>query len=184
MGRLRHFNRDEVLEKAMPLFWKRGFADTGLQDIEKATGVNKSGLYAEFKNKEDLFLSALRHYGKTHKGGKILSAEPLGWNNIDKFFKSFLGGRHVCEGCFAVNSLRELALLSPEAQSIMTETRGQLRQLFVKNIAAEKTKMSPEALADMLMTFFSGVAIEQNLKAARASAARKAKDFVQQMRSM
>ena len=43
----------------MPVFWRRGFADTSLHELEQATGVNKSGLYAEFKDKEDLFVQSL-----------------------------------------------------------------------------------------------------------------------------
>ena len=42
MGRPKSFSREEVLEKAMPVFWKHGFADTSLQELERATGVNKS----------------------------------------------------------------------------------------------------------------------------------------------
>jgi hypothetical protein len=52
----------EVLEKAMPVSWKHGFADTSLQELERATVVNKSGLYTEFRDKEDLFVACLRHY--------------------------------------------------------------------------------------------------------------------------
>ena len=62
MGRPKSFSREDVLEKAMPVFWKRGFAATSLQDLEQATGVNKSGLYAEFRDKEEIFLECLRHY--------------------------------------------------------------------------------------------------------------------------
>ena len=62
MGRPKGFSREEVLEKAMPVFWKHGFADTSLQELERATGVNKSGLYTEFRDKEDLFVACLRHY--------------------------------------------------------------------------------------------------------------------------
>jgi hypothetical protein len=32
-----------LLEKAMPVFWTYGFSNTSLQDLERATGVNKSG---------------------------------------------------------------------------------------------------------------------------------------------
>ena len=35
MGRPKNFSREEVLEKAIPVFWKKGFADTSLQDLEK-----------------------------------------------------------------------------------------------------------------------------------------------------
>ena len=54
MGRPKKFTREAVLEKALPVFWRHGFADASLHELEQATGVNKSGLYAEFKDKEIL----------------------------------------------------------------------------------------------------------------------------------
>ena len=181
MGRPTNFERDEVLEKAIPLFWKRGFADTGLQDLEKATGVNKSGLYSEFKNKEDLFMSCLMHYAKTSKGGEILSAEPLGWKNIENFFDYVLTDG---KGCFAVNSMRDLALLPKEAQSIMTESRAGLRRILARNISVEKTNTPSETLAGLLLILFSGIAIEQNLQTGKALPDRKIKDFIRLVRDM
>jgi AcrR family transcriptional regulator len=50
-----------VLTKAIPVFWKRGFADTKVEDLEEATGVNKSGLYSEFSSKEEIFVESLKH---------------------------------------------------------------------------------------------------------------------------
>jgi AcrR family transcriptional regulator len=50
-----------VLTKAIPVFWKRGFADTKIEDLKEATGVNKSGLYSEFGSKE-IFVESLKHY--------------------------------------------------------------------------------------------------------------------------
>jgi AcrR family transcriptional regulator len=70
MGRPRKFSREGVLQKALPVFWKYGFARTTLPDLEQATGVNKSGLYAEFDSKEALFLACLRHYLETRSGSK------------------------------------------------------------------------------------------------------------------
>jgi AcrR family transcriptional regulator len=183
MGRPKNFNRTEVLEKAMPLFWKRGFADTGLQDLEKATGVNKSGLYSEFKNKEDLYLETLRHYGATRKSREVLSQEPLGWDNVEKFLKLKLICKDGLKGCFAVNSMREISLLPPEAQEIMAESRNNLKRLFLKNVSAEKTKMAPEALTEILSTFFSGLCIEQNMKTAKSSI-QKIEDFMRFLHSV
>src|SRR5258708_4251117 len=51
-----------ALDRAIPVFWKHGFANTTLQHLEPATGVNKSGLYSEFKDKEDLFLASLARH--------------------------------------------------------------------------------------------------------------------------
>jgi AcrR family transcriptional regulator len=72
----------------MPVFWKHGFADTSLQDLERATGVNKSGLYTEFRDKEDLFLACLRHHLESQNKRGLLTKEPLGWKNIEMFLKS------------------------------------------------------------------------------------------------
>ena len=90
------------------MFWKHGFADASLQELEKATGVNKSGLYAEFSGKEELFLESLRFYLDRMPQRELLTVEPLGWDNIEQFLK--LGPRNTegQKGCFAVSSMRVL----------------------------------------------------------------------------
>ena len=87
MGRPKNFNREGVLEKALPVFWRRGFADASLHELELATGVNKSGLYSEFKDKGDLFMQSLQYYLESLDKKGLLTAEPLGWNNIERFLK-------------------------------------------------------------------------------------------------
>ena len=81
MARPKNFSRDGVLEKALPVFWKHGFADTSLQELGKATGVHKSGLCSEFSGKEDLFLESLRFYLDRMPQRELLMAEPLGWDS-------------------------------------------------------------------------------------------------------
>src|ERR1700689_1256556 len=110
MARPKNFSREGVLEKALPLFWKHGFADASLQELEKATEVNKSGLYAEFSGKEELFLESLRYYLDRMPQLALLVVEPLGWGNIEQFLK--LGPRNAegQKGCFAISSMRELAI--------------------------------------------------------------------------
>ena len=85
MGRRRNFSREDVLTKAIPMFWKRGFADTKVEDLEEATGVNKSGLYSEFRRKE-IFVESLKHY-LSQLDASVLQREPLGWQNIRKFLR-------------------------------------------------------------------------------------------------
>ena len=109
MGRPKNFNREEVLEKAMPVFWKHGFSDTSLQELERATGVNKSGLYSEFRDKEDLFVACLRHYLESQEKRGLLTKEPLGWENVETFLKHGPLNKEAQKGCFSVNSMREFA---------------------------------------------------------------------------
>src|SRR5882757_6070217 len=87
MGRPKNFSREGVLEKALPVFWRSGFAEASLHELEVATGVNKSGLYSEFKDKEDLFTQSLQYYLESLEKKELLTAEPLGWNNIERFLK-------------------------------------------------------------------------------------------------
>jgi AcrR family transcriptional regulator len=79
MGRNKQFERDDVTEKALQAFWRKGYVDTSLKDLEEATGVFKPVLYSEFGDKEGLFLECVRHYRKHYSGQLLLLREPLGW---------------------------------------------------------------------------------------------------------
>jgi AcrR family transcriptional regulator len=184
MGRPKNFDREEVLEKAMPVFWKHGFADTSLQDLERATGVNKSGLYTEFQDKEDLFLACLRHYLDQQGKRGLLTKEPLGWKNIEMFLKSGPLNKGEKQGCFAINSMREFAILPDEAYGAITENRVLLQQLLAMNIEAEKPRMAAAAIAEMVLSFFSGLCIERNLKSGKASSTRKVENFMAALQSL
>ena len=184
MARPRNFSRGGVLEKALPVFWKHGFADASLQELEKATGVNKSGLYSEFSGKEDLFLESLRFYLDRLPQLSLLTVEPLGWDNIEQFLK--LGPRTTegQKGCFAVSSMRELAILPPAAIEMLGQGRVQLKQLIAKNIEAEKPKADVKDLAGIVLTFFTGLSVEQNLKPSRVATVRKVDNLMRVLRSL
>ena len=184
MGRPKNFSREEVLEKAMPVFWKHGFSDTSLQELERATGVNKSGLYSEFRDKEDLFVACLRHYLESQEKRGLLTKEPLGWNNVETFLRDGPLNKGEQKGCFSVNSMREFAILPDEAHAIVAENRATLQRLLALNIKAEKTKMAPDAIAEMILSFFSGLCIERNLKSGKAASTRKIESLMQVLRSL
>jgi TetR/AcrR family transcriptional regulator, copper-responsive repressor len=184
MGRPKSFSREEVLEKAMPVFWKHGFADTSLQELERATGVNKSGLYTEFRDKEDLFVACLRHYLQSQEKRGLLTREPLGWNNVENFLKNGPLNKGERQGCFSVNSMREVAILPDEAYAVMTESRALLERLLAMNIAAENPGMAPSAIAEMVLSFFSGLCIERNLNSGKTSSNRKIENFMTALRGL
>jgi TetR/AcrR family transcriptional regulator, copper-responsive repressor len=184
MGRPKNFSREEVLERAMPVFWKRGFADTSLQELERATGVNKSGLYTEFRDKEALFVACLRHYLESQGKRGLLTKEPLGWNNVDSFLKNGPLNKGARHGCFSVNSMREFAILPEEAYAVVTENRALLQRLLAMNIEVEKPRMAPSAISEMVLSFFSGLCIERNLKSGKASSTRKIDNFMTALRKL
>jgi TetR/AcrR family transcriptional regulator, copper-responsive repressor len=184
MGRPKKFSREGVLEKALPVFWERGFADASLHELEVATGVNKSGLYSEFEDKEDLFVQSLRYYLEGLEKNGLLTAEPLGWNNIERFLKMGPCTIEGQKGCFAVSSMREFPILPSEAVAIITRSRSKLQRLIAKNIEVERPKMNAASLAELVLTFFTGLSLEHNLSSSRPSIVRKIDDLMNIVRAL
>jgi len=61
-GRPRAFNHDEALDKALMVFWSRGYEGASLNELTAALGINRPSLYAAFGNKEELFRKSLARY--------------------------------------------------------------------------------------------------------------------------
>jgi AcrR family transcriptional regulator len=184
MGRRKQFNREDVLDKTIPVFWKHGFAETKVQHLERATGVNKSGLYSEFDSKEDLFLASMRRYLKfVHERG-TLTKQPLGWDNIRDFLK-LSDGCWGQKGCFSVNSMREFSDLPSGAQEIMLESVMQFKNKLVRNLAVCRPRRDGnDTLASLILTFFCGICVEQNLGPSQRQIAKKIAQFMEMIRSV
>jgi TetR/AcrR family transcriptional regulator, copper-responsive repressor len=180
MGRPKNFSREEVLEKAIPLFWERGFADTSLQDLEKATGVNKSGLYSEFESKEQIFLESLKHYLSRRDGGMLLE-KPLGWDRIKHFLQQSCPAG-TSGGCLAIFSMRELAIVPEEAHQLVANSLENLKRNIAKNVAAASSHADADAVAEIIVTFFTGLCMEQNLGRRKAVSFRKIDSFIDILR--
>jgi TetR/AcrR family transcriptional regulator, copper-responsive repressor len=184
MGRPKGFNRETVLQKAMSVFWERGYADTSLRDLETATGVDRSGLYAEFKNMEDLFVESLKHYLQNRGGVQILSTQPYGLDNVQRFLKICQTDVDGLKGCFSVNTMREVAVLPAEVQSIMVGNQELMKRLLIRNIKADLPDADAGLAADMVLTFFSGLCIEQNLGTKDSVATRKIAGLMKSLQQM
>lgn len=64
VGRPRSFDADKALEKALRVFWRRGYEGASLPELTKAMGINRPSMYAAFGNKEQLFKKAVDRYSK------------------------------------------------------------------------------------------------------------------------
>jgi AcrR family transcriptional regulator len=75
-GRPRSFCTDTALDRAMTVFWRKGYEGASLADLTEAMGINPPSLYAAFGSKEGLFRQVLERYGERRKGmmEKVLAA--------------------------------------------------------------------------------------------------------------
>ena len=62
IGRPRGFDEDRALDRAMQVFWRKGYEGTSLADLTKAMGINRPSLYNAFGDKEALFRKVLDRY--------------------------------------------------------------------------------------------------------------------------
>jgi len=65
-GRPREFDLDEALDRALEVFWRKGYEGASLPDLTKAMKINRPSLYAAFGNKEALFRKAIDRYLEDH----------------------------------------------------------------------------------------------------------------------
>ena len=68
IGRPRNFDMNEALDRALDVFWRKGYEGASVSDLTVAMGINPPSLYAAFGNKEGLFRKALDRYMERHDG--------------------------------------------------------------------------------------------------------------------
>ena len=92
MARPRAFDEREVLERAMRLFWQRGYGGVSFSDLEAATGILRTSIYAAYGDKEGLFLAVVDHYD-AHYSAQLraaLRAAPTAWAGTEAYFARLL----------------------------------------------------------------------------------------------
>jgi TetR/AcrR family transcriptional regulator, transcriptional repressor for nem operon len=114
MGRRKSYDRDALIDRAMPLFWQFGYDGTSIAALTEHLGVNKFGLYAEFGSKQDLYLAALQHYADTVVGDHFvrLETDTSGLDDINAvlgFFTTEPEPEPVRMGCMMCNAATERA---------------------------------------------------------------------------
>src|SRR5246127_5489714 len=87
-GRPRAFDPDAALDRAMHVFWAKGYEGASLSKVTRAMRINRPSLYAAFGNKEQLFRRVLDRYmdGPVAWFGKALAA-PKARDVVEQIFR-------------------------------------------------------------------------------------------------
>lgn len=115
MPRPRLKSRENLLQNAMWVFWTKGYYATSIGDLVKATGVARSGIYADFGGKEETFRECLAHYRQViaDPAITILTHHEDGLEAIQQYFAYFIEMHRKNgmpgPGCFIANSVTEVA---------------------------------------------------------------------------
>ena len=130
-GRTREFDVDEALDRALDVFWARGYEGATLPELTRAMGINRPSLYAAFGNKEQLFRKALDRY-QTGPMSFLTEAlrKPTARAVVEAIFSGFVRmqrDRDKARGCLIVSG----ALASGEEAETIRRELAQLRQSIV-----------------------------------------------------
>lgn len=147
MARTKAFNRREVVEKAMHLFWEKGYYATSIQELTQNLGISRSSMYDTFGDKEALFLESL-HYYKNNIAQKMIDMVMQGktvYYTISHLFDTIIEESEqstIQKGCFIVNSTTEAAIHEPKIRVIVQQYYSELEhaftELFIRGIATEE----------------------------------------------
>lgn len=140
MPRVEEFNRDEVLLKAMHIFWEKGYNGTSMQDLVEGTGLNRSSVYNSFGSKLELYQETLKKY---KKGGnaqfqRVLMKAKNPLEAIQLIFESFIPeiiGDVKSKGCYVMNCKSEMGNQNEDIRKMLIAAQEDTLSVFQELIA-------------------------------------------------
>jgi AcrR family transcriptional regulator len=183
-GRPREFDVEQALDRALKVFWRKGYEGSTLPDLTKAMGINRPSLYAAFGSKEELFRKALDRYSQG-PAGYIPEAlgEPTARAVVERLLKGTIDlvtDRRYPRGCLMVQGA---LACGGAAESIRKELASRrlageaaIRERLERAISEGDLTADPHAadLARYVMAVIQGIAVQAAGGASRAELGRVA----------
>jgi len=122
MVRTKEFDPEVALERAVELFWERGYEKTSLHDLVDRMGIGRRSLYDTFGDKHTLFLTALRRYAAhwSDEATRIATEATDARQAIRLLFEmSLTNGAALHRGCMVVNTATEATIEDGRADAIV-----------------------------------------------------------------
>lgn len=169
-GRPRVFDMDEALDKALEIFWKRGYEGASITELAETLGINKPSLYAAFGNKEELFKKALSRYVSgpvafIQEAVNQPTAFEVAQNFLINAVKFFTDTKHP-KGCLIVQAALSVSADSLMVKDLLTNYRYSYEHQLAKRFEKAKeegdlpTDANAETLAKFLSTLHQGMSVQ------------------------
>jgi AcrR family transcriptional regulator len=167
LGRPREFDPDEALDKAMLVFWRKGYEGTSLADLTEAIGINRPSLYAAFSNKEELFRRACERYGERADHLRKACALPTAREAVEAFLHGAADNMIHPEraGCMLVTSCLAGSEESEGVRRVLSDARRASVELWRARFerAVQEGDLPPDAhpaaLANYVMAISHGMTV-------------------------
>ncbi len=181
MARKKQYIEEEVIAKAMNLFWRNGYENTSMQMLEKEMGINKFSIYSSFGNKHGVFVESLKAYKKNVHS--IFDKFQKGTNGIEDIKEFFYDSISISyqegneKGCLVTNTYNEFSETEDELiKEQMNSFMDNLKKLIIEKLKTDKTKDTETVTkqANYLLLAKHGLAA-----AARVNSTKEIEDYIE-----
>ena len=166
MPRTKQFDEEEVLKRAMTLFWKKGYHNTSIKDLIQSLGISNASIYHSFGGKKQLFNRAIAYYREVNIEGlrQFLETQLNVREGLIQVFQKIIEEDRkddVCKGCFIVNSTTELIPAEDDFTEVIQAHKQEIEKIFFDflqkgvhtgQISPQKELMTISRLLYTLMT--------------------------------
>jgi TetR/AcrR family transcriptional repressor of nem operon len=165
MARTREFDDETVVRAARELFWERGYVSTSLAQLQAATKLSRSSMYATYGSKRGLFERAALNYLAEIIDPLLgpMEGPGSGAAEIADFFLAMAAvlrspnQRLAKRGCFLINTLLELDELDAAASDMVTVYRARVHRAVLNAVGSIDNIGDREARAEVLTAGHLGV---------------------------
>jgi TetR/AcrR family transcriptional repressor of nem operon len=170
MPRPKEFIPDEAVEKAMQVFWHKGYEATSMEDLLSAMNLNRGSLYDTFGDKRQLFLKVIDRYCHGFVGEKFSMLDQPGpaLPTLRRFIHGMIEGGLADpqrRGCLIANTIMELSPHEKEIAGTLRQILTMAEDAFFRVLARAKQQgelngdKDPRTLARFLTTMMQGTIV-------------------------
>lgn len=128
------YDRNDILDKSIDLFWANGYSGSSMQEVVKATGLKPGSIYYSFGNKEELFRLSLERYAQI-RGDQLreaIAAAPSILDGIRDHLENMVMDttKENYSSCFLVKTQLELAHEDNDLHTLASEKLGEVEALI------------------------------------------------------
>lgn len=160
------FTPEQLSDRALQHFWVNGFHASSMDDLVKATGVSRHGIYNSFGGKKALFLACFDRYQQSIVTPAFEAVEEPNatLQNVSDYFERQIslgeGTGLPGPGCFVANSATEVAPGDPDVMAEVARHNDRLWQGFTSALQNTAPNFEPQRtheLADVMVIFTNGL---------------------------